>query len=161
MSERGGDWERAATLVSVRVARLKISVGLFEILYRFLRSRQKKEKKVVSIATWSNSRFTGDFYYDAAWRALWLRRRLLYQLELKEFIFCFFILARMRDSSRQHAVNLHIGPKRETRFAFWGHPATKRSCRRRQAAQGGAGYVVFVIIQTEDREEFSETGKIT
>lgn len=72
----------------------------------------------------------------------------------------FFLFARMRDSSRQHAVNLHIGPKRETRFAFWGHPATKRSCRRRQAAQGGAGYVVFVIIQTEDREEFSETGKI-
>lgn len=44
MSEREGDWERAATLVSVRVARLKISVGLFEILYRFLRSRQKKKQ---------------------------------------------------------------------------------------------------------------------
>lgn len=45
MTEREGDGERAATLVSVRVARLKISVGLFEILYRFLRSRKKKVKK--------------------------------------------------------------------------------------------------------------------
>lgn len=65
-----------------------------------------------------------------------------------------------RDSSRQHAVNLHIwDPIRETRFAFLGPPGCEEELPE-ATDKGRVGYMVFfLIIQTEDREEFCETAK--